>query len=73
VAAIEFLPVTPRLRRAISARPPVDELREVAVTSGLATMRRGALELVQAGRIAFEELAEFLTLEQLAPGAGDLA
>ncbi len=67
IAVVEYLPAGPAVRRAISLRQPVDELREVALQAGLLPMRDQALALVQAGLIALDELPALLPPERLAP------
>jgi type IV pilus assembly protein PilB len=47
----------------------VDELRDVAVQAGLVSMRESALEHVQSGLIAFEEIRRILTPERMKPEA----
>jgi type IV pilus assembly protein PilB len=69
IAVVELLPGSPDLRRAITKRLPVDDLRELARKTGIKTMRERALELVQDGTIAFEELPEMLSPEQMRPDA----
>jgi type IV pilus assembly protein PilB len=67
IAVLEYLPATIELRRAITRRASLDDLREEAHRSGLRPMREQALDLVQQGVIAFESLRELLPVEQLAP------
>lgn len=71
VAVAELLPATPELRTAISRRPPLDELRELARAAGLIPLRENALDLVRKGVIAFEELRDMIPPDQLrGPPAG---
>jgi type IV pilus assembly protein PilB len=67
VAAIEYLRAGPEVRRAISRRLPVDELRGVALAAGLVTMRDNALRLVESGVIPLGELPRILPQERMAP------
>ena len=66
VAAVEFLRATPDVRRAISRRLPVDDLRDVALSSGLHTMRESALALVRDGVIPLSEMSSLLPVERMA-------
>ena len=65
IAAIEFLRTTSTVRRAISRRLPVDELRDAALDAGLITMRDSALDLVRAGVIPLSELPRILPAERM--------
>lgn len=67
VAVVEYLEAGPAVRKAISKKLSLDELRAVAVDSGLSTLRTNGLRLVEAGTIPFEELGRIFSLEQLAP------
>ena len=67
VAVAEYLPPSPALRRAISVRLPLDELRDVALGHGLVPLRAYALALVNQGLIPFTELPLLLSPERLAP------
>jgi type IV pilus assembly protein PilB len=71
IAVIEWLRVGPAIRRAISRRLPVDELRDAALGAGLVTMRRSALELVRAGVLALGELRWVLSADRMAPERPD--
>ena len=53
------------MRHGISRRLPVDELRQLALAAGLLTMRSVALEMVEEGSIALEELPLLLPPERL--------
>ncbi len=66
VAAVEFLRATPDVRRAISRRLPVDDLRDIAIAGGLHSMRQSALELVTRGVIPLTELPSILPVERMA-------
>ncbi len=66
IAVVEYLPASPALRKAISRRLSLDELRELARNAGLVPMRNHALSLVNDGTIELGELAEMFTPEQLA-------
>jgi type IV pilus assembly protein PilB len=67
VAAIEFLRTGSEVRRAISRKLQVDELRDLCLDAGLITMRDSAVQLVQDGVIPFEELPRILPAERMAP------
>ncbi len=67
IAVVEYLGAGRALRRAITKRLPLDELRDVAFRSGLVGMREHALMLVNQGLIAVSELPEMFTPEQLSP------
>jgi type IV pilus assembly protein PilB len=67
IAVVEHLAVGTALRRAIVRRPPVDELRTVALDAGLVSLREEALAAVAAGSIALDELRTLLPPERLAP------
>ncbi len=69
IAVMEYLPATPSLRRGISRQLPLDEMRFIALSSGLEPMREQALQLVTEGVIPFENLLELLPPERLAPEA----
>jgi type IV pilus assembly protein PilB len=64
---IEYLRLGAEMRRAISRQLPLDDLRHVALNSGLVTMRDTALAQVVAGQIPLVELPRILTAERLAP------
>ncbi len=68
VAVVEFLGVTPDIRGAIAAQPPINVLRQQAIDAGLHTMRTSALRHVQDGRIPFTELPRILLAERMAGG-----
>ena len=65
VAVVEFLRVNASIRRAISRRLQVDELRQRCLDSGLVPMREAALNLVQNGVIPFEEIRRILPEERM--------
>ena len=65
VAVVEFLEVDAEIRRAISRRVVLDDLREVAHGAGLSTLRDSALDLVQHGVISMAELYDVLSAEQM--------
>lgn len=65
IAVIEFMRASPEVRRAISRQATVDELRRVALDSGLITARDSALAHVDAGVIALEELPYLVPAERL--------
>jgi hypothetical protein len=64
---IERLSVTPDVRRAIARGDLVDDLRMLAMETGLVPQRDRALALASAGIIAFDNLPKFIPLERLAP------
>lgn len=66
IAVFEFLRLGPIIRKAISRRVPVDELREVAIESGSVAMRQSALELVRTGTIPLSEMPWVLPAERMA-------
>jgi type IV pilus assembly protein PilB len=65
VAVAEFLPVGPKVRLAISRQLPLDELRDVARSSGLRPLRDEALLMVQSGLIGFAELRDMIPPDAL--------
>ena len=66
VAVAEYLPVTSRIRLAISRQLPLDALREEARKAGLRPLRDEALRMVGEGLIAFEELRDMIPPDALA-------
>lgn len=62
-----YLRTGPDVRRAISRRVPLDELREVSLAAGLVPMRDAALELVARGLVPLSELPVVLPAERMAP------
>ncbi len=74
VAVVEFLQVDAEIRRAISRRVVLDDLREVARGTGLSSLRDSALDLVQHGVISMAELYDVLSAEQMrAPSSAAMA
>ena len=67
IAAVEFLRTGPDVRRGISKAAPLDELRRVALDTGLVTLRDTALWLVGRGVIPLSELPWILPIERMAP------
>lgn len=67
IAVVEYLRVLAEMRRAISRQLSLDDLRHVALASGLITMRESALEHVRAGVIPLTELPRILPAERMAP------
>ncbi len=67
VAVIEYLHITPRLREAITQKRSIQELRKLALASGMTSMRDAALAHVTAGRIPLAELPRILPPDRLAP------
>ncbi|MCB9742627.1 MAG: Flp pilus assembly complex ATPase component TadA [Alphaproteobacteria bacterium] len=65
VPVVELLSVDDDLRRAISGRVSVGELRAQAVASGMIPARERALTLVREGVIPVTELPRVLTLERM--------
>ena len=65
VAVAEFLPVGPKVRLAVSRQLPLDELRDVARSSGLRPLRDEALLMVQSGLIGFAELRDMIPPDAL--------
>lgn len=65
IAVVEYLPTGPEVRRGIAHRMPIDELRELALRSGLRTLRGTALALVQSGAIPLRELRDMLSVERM--------
>lgn len=66
IAVVEYLPTGPEIRRGIAHRMPIDELRALALRSGLRTLRETALALVRAGAIPLRELRDMLSVERMA-------
>jgi type IV pilus assembly protein PilB len=67
IAAVEFLPTGVEMRQAVADRLHVDQLRAVALESGLVTMRSSALRLVFEGEIPMKQLSRLLPVERMAP------
>jgi type IV pilus assembly protein PilB len=67
VGVLEYLPANADVRRAVTRRVPVDELRQVALAAGMTTMRESALRLVMGGVIPLSELPRLLPAERMAP------
>ena len=67
VAVVEMLPVGPEIRRAIASNAVLDDLRELAHSSEMMTLRDSALRLVQDGTIPMSELYDVLSAEQMRP------
>ena len=67
IAVVEFLQVGPTIRKAISRRAVLDEVREIAGCQGLSSLRESALQLVGQGLIPLAELYDVLSAEQMAP------
>lgn len=66
VAVIEYLAVNTVVRIAISKQPAVDELRQLALDTGLVTMRDSAIDHVTHGIIPLSELPRILPEERMA-------
>ncbi|MGC1442622.1 MAG: ATPase, T2SS/T4P/T4SS family [Burkholderiaceae bacterium] len=71
VAVTEFLQVSQIIRDAIARQLSIGELRRLALTQGLITMRDSALEHLKAGRIPLRELPRILAADQMAPERGE--
>ena len=69
VAVVEYMHANKDIRNAISAHPPIGELRSLALDTGLITMRDSALDHVIAGTIPLSELPRILPEERMAPEA----
>jgi len=67
VGIVEYLNVNDDIRNAISAKPPVGELRWRALDSGLITMRDSVLDHIIEGVIPLSELPRLLPQERMAP------
>lgn len=67
VAVTEYMRSSVAVRSAIAHGATVDELRQVALGSGLHTMRKTALMLVHEGIIPLSELPWVLPAERMAP------
>jgi type IV pilus assembly protein PilB len=67
VAVTEFLKTGHVFRTGISRQLSLDELRQIALDSGMVTMRDSALYLVQTGEIPFIELRNILLPERMVP------
>ena len=65
IAVVEYLRLVPTIRKAISRRIPVDELRDIALGTGNVTMRQCALELMHAGTIPLTEIPWILPAERM--------
>lgn len=65
VAVTEFLQVTQTIRDAIASQTPVGELRRLAISHGLITMRESALDHVTSGRIPLSELPRILPADRM--------
>jgi type IV pilus assembly protein PilB len=67
IGIMEFMQVNTDIRNAISRQPPILELRETALNTGLITMRSSALDHVMKGIIPLTELPRLLPEERMAP------
>jgi type IV pilus assembly protein PilB len=67
IAVAEMLSSGPELRHAISRGATLDELRSVALASGLEPMREHLLRLVHDGTVPFTELRALLPPERIGP------
>jgi type IV pilus assembly protein PilB len=67
IAVTEYLRSNVAVRRGIARGVPVDDLRLIALRSGLSTMRRRALALVHEGVLPLSELPWVLPAERMAP------
>lgn len=66
IAVVEHLRTGTRVRRAISRREPLDDLRRTALSAGLVPMRTTALDLVRRGIIPLTEVPWVLSAERMA-------
>jgi len=66
IAVIEYLQVNDAIRHAISIRPPINELRSIALDVGLVTMRDSALDHIIQGIIPLSELPRLLPADRMA-------
>jgi type IV pilus assembly protein PilB len=69
IGVIEYMQANNDIRDAISRKPPVGELRRLALDAGLVTMRDSALDHVILGNIPLSELPRILPAERMAPEA----
>lgn len=67
IATFEFLRVDEKIRRGISNKLTVDELRHIARDGGLKPIRAHLLELVLRGVAPLSEVPRTLSVEQMAP------
>ncbi|MBP8300470.1 MAG: Flp pilus assembly complex ATPase component TadA [Planctomycetes bacterium] len=67
IAVVELLTIDAEMRRAISRRVVLDDLRTMAHKMGYVSLRDSALELVQSGDISMRELLDILSAEQMRP------
>lgn len=67
VAVVEYMQINSDIRNAISQRYPIDQLRSIALDSGLTTMRDSALNHVIEGVIPLTELPLILPADRMAP------
>jgi type IV pilus assembly protein PilB len=51
----EIMPVTRRIKSAIAADLPADQIKDIAISEGMKDLRRAALEKVMAGTTTLEE------------------
>jgi len=65
VAVVEHLRTDAAVRRAISKREALDDLRHIALSSGLVPMRTAALDLVTRGVIPLTEVPWVLSAERM--------
>lgn len=67
VAVVEYMQVNGEIRNAIAQRYPIEQVRMIALDSGLFTMRDSALNHVIEGTIPLSELPRILPSERMAP------
>lgn len=67
IAVVELLTIDAEMRRAISRRVVLDDLRTMAHKMGYVSLRDSALDLVQSGDISMRELLDILSAEQMRP------
>ncbi|MHC5021787.1 MAG: GspE/PulE family protein, partial [Planctomycetota bacterium] len=71
IGVIEFLRATEAVRSGIASSKPVDELRRIALRTGLMPMRDQGVELCREGIIPLSELPRILPAERMAPEKRD--
>jgi type IV pilus assembly protein PilB len=67
IAVVELLTIDAEMRRAISRRVVLDDLRAMAHRIGYVSLRDSAVQLVQSGDISMRELLDILSAEQMHP------
>lgn len=67
VAVVEYLPVNDAVKEAISRKASALEIRQIALESGLITLRDSALQHVMDGLIPLSEIPRILSSTRMAP------